>query len=408
MGFNAGFAVRKAAVLGAGVMGAQIAAHLTNANVPVILYELAAKEGDPNANVTKAIDNLRRLEPSPLSIRAKADAIEPANYDQHLDKLAECDLVIEAISERMDLKRDLYVKVAPHVAEHAIFASNTSGLSIGELAQALPDAMRSRFCGVHFFNPPRYMHLAELIPCEQCDPVHLDNLERFLVTTLGKGVVRAKDTPNFIANRVGAFSMLATLHHAERLGIGLDVVDDLTGARLGRPRSATFRTADVVGLDTFAHVVNTMAVNLGADPWHRYYTIPDWLKKLIDGGALGQKTRRGVYRKVGDDIQVLDLKTGDYRASGDKADEAITEILKSQDPGSDFPSCARLNIRRRSSCGRSFATRFTIARYTCSRSRIMPATSISRFAGDLGGSAAHSKFGKQRVGVKSRTGSTRK
>jgi 3-hydroxyacyl-CoA dehydrogenase len=336
MGSNSGFAVRKAAVLGAGVMGAQIAAHLVNANVPVILFELAAKEGDPNANVVKAIDNLRRLEPSPLSIRAKADAIEPANYDQHLSKLAECDLVIEAISERMDWKRDLYAKIAPHVGERAIFASNTSGLSINALAQVLPDTLRGRFCGVHFFNPPRYMHLVELIPCAQSDQQHLDNLERFLVTNLGKGVVRAKDTPNFIANRVGVFSMLATLHHAERLGIGFDVVDDLTGIRLGRPRSATFRTADVVGLDTFAHVVNTMTVNLSTDPWHRYYAIPAWLKKLIDSGALGQKTRRGVYRKVGDDIQVMDLKTGDYRAAGGKADEAITEILKSQDPGDRF------------------------------------------------------------------------
>ena len=317
-------------------MGAQIAAHLVNADIPVVLFELAAKEGDPNANVLKAIENLKTLEPSPLAVRSKADAIEPANYDQHLGLLKECDLVIEAISERMDLKRDLYAKVAPHIGDRALFASNTSGLSINRLAEALPQALRSRFCGIHFFNPPRYMHLVELIPAAGTDPAYLDAVERFLVTTLGKGVVRAKDTPNFIANRIGVFSMLATLHHAERLGLGFDVVDDLTGQRLGRPRSATFRTADVVGLDTFAHVVGTMAENLREDPWHRYYAVPQWMQDLIASGALGQKTRRGVYQKVGDEIRVLDLATRDYRPSTGKADESVVEILKLDDPRQRF------------------------------------------------------------------------
>src|SRR5689334_4645665 len=279
------FVVRKAAVLGAGVMGAQIAAHLVNANVPAILFELPAKEGDPNGNVLKAVENLRKLEPSPIASAARAGMIQPANYGQHLELLKECDLVIEAISERMDWKEDLYRKVAPHLAEHAIFASNTSGLSINKLAQSFPEGQRRRFCGVHFFNPPRYMHLVELIPAATTEAAILDDLEKFLVTTLGKGVIRAKDTPNFIANRVGVFSMLATVHHAERLGIGFDVVDALTGTLIGRPRSATFRTADVVGLDTFAHVVNTMKETLPDDPWHKYYEVPAWLKKLFEPPA---------------------------------------------------------------------------------------------------------------------------
>jgi 3-hydroxyacyl-CoA dehydrogenase len=328
--------VRKTAVLGAGVMGAQIAAHLANANVPVVLFELPAKEGDPNGNVLKAIDNLRKLEPSPLAARSRADAIEPANYEQDLGVLKECDLVIEAISERMDWKRDLYIKVAPHIGETALFASNTSGLSINQLAQALPEALRARFCGVHFFNPPRYMHLVELIPAAATDPVHLDALEAFLVTTLGKGVIRAKDTPNFIANRIGVFSMLATLYHAEGLRIGFDVVDDLTGTRVGRPKSATFRTADVVGLDTFAHVVSTMAESLPDDPWHRFYAVPAWMQELIAAGALGQKTRRGVYQKVGDEIRVLEPATKDYRPSTGKADDSVAEILKLADPAQKF------------------------------------------------------------------------
>ncbi|MGE0557427.1 MAG: 3-hydroxyacyl-CoA dehydrogenase/enoyl-CoA hydratase family protein [Burkholderiales bacterium] len=330
MSGNSPLLVRKVAVLGAGVMGAQIAAHLVNARVPVVLYELAAKEGDPNGNVLKAIANLKKLEPSPLATKDRADLIAAANYDQHLAQLAGCDIVIEAISERMDWKADLYQKVAPHLGEHAIFASNTSGLSINRLAEAFPQAQRARFCGVHFFNPPRYMHLVELIPCAGTDAGILDDLERFLVTTLGKGVIRAKDTPNFIANRVGVFSMLATMHHAERLGIGFDTVDALTGSLIGRPKSATFRTADVVGLDTFAHVVHTMRDTLPDDPWHKYYGIPPWLQSLIDKKALGQKTRKGVYQKVGRDIQVLDLKTGDYRISDGRADEAVVEILKNR------------------------------------------------------------------------------
>ena len=330
------FIVRKAAVLGAGVMGAQIAAHLVNANVSAVLYELPAKDGDPNGNVLKAVENLRKLEPSPLATQARAGLIQPANYQQHLEQLKECDLVIEAISERMDWKADLYRKVAPHLAEHAIFASNTSGLSINQLAQAFPEGQRRRFCGVHFFNPPRYMHLVELIPARDTEPAILDDLEAFLVTALGKGVIRAKDTPNFIANRVGVFSMLATVHHAQRLGIGFDVVDALTGTLVGRPRSATFRTADVVGLDTFAHVVNTMKETLPNDPWHKYYDVPGWLKQLIEQGALGQKTRRGVYQKIGPDIHVLDLKTQKYRLSDGKADEGVVEILKNKDVAARF------------------------------------------------------------------------
>jgi 3-hydroxyacyl-CoA dehydrogenase len=309
-------------------MGAQIAAHLVNANVATALYELPAKEGDPNSNVLKAIDNLRKLEPSPLATPGRAAFIQAANYDEHLELLKECDLVIEAISERMDWKSDLYSKVAPHIGERAVFATNTSGLSIQKLSEFLPQELRQRFCGVHFFNPPRYMHLVELIAARATDPAILDGLENFLVTTLGKGVIRAKDTPNFIANRVGVFSMLATIHHAEQFGISFDVVDALTGTLVGRPRSATFRTADVVGLDTFAHVVNTMKETLPDDPWHRYYDLPVWLKALIEQGALGQKTRRGIYQKVGQDIHVLDPASGQYRLSAAKADDAVVEIMK--------------------------------------------------------------------------------
>ena len=336
MAGHAAFVVRKIAVLGAGVMGAQIAAHLVNAGVEAILFELPAKEGDPNDNVRKAIDGLKKLEPSPLSLAMRADAIRAANYDQDLALLKECEVVIEAISERMDWKKALYEKVAPHLGQDTIFASNTSGLSINLLSEAMPAHARSRFCGVHFFNPPRYMHLVELIPGRTTDPAILDQLEEFLVTTLGKGVIRAKDTPNFIANRVGVFSILAAMYHTQKFGLGFDEVDALTGSLIGRPKSATYRTADVVGLDTLAHVVNTMKETLPNDPWHKYYDAPDWLRQLIEQKALGQKSGRGVYRKQGKEIQVLDLGKKDYRTSAGEADESVVAILKNKNVAERF------------------------------------------------------------------------
>ena len=325
------FVVRKVAVLGAGVMGAQIAAHLANANVEVVLFDLPAKEGNPNGIVLKAIDNLKKLKPSPVGRKEKADFITAANYDQNLELLRECDIVIEAIAERMDWKLDLFKKVAPFLGTNAIFATNTSGLSINKLAEGCPESMRSRFCGIHFFNPPRYMHLVEIIPCATSEAVMLDQLEEFLVTTLGKGVVRAKDTPNFVANRIGVFSMLACIHNADKFGIRFDVVDDLTGPRLGRPKSATFRTADVVGLDTFAHVVKTMQDTLPNDPWHPLFKSPEWLTKLIEAGALGQKTKAGIYKRDGKTKLVLDPKTGAYVETGVKGDDSVKEILKNKD-----------------------------------------------------------------------------
>ena len=348
------FHIRKVAVLGAGVMGAQIAAHLVNANVETLLFELPAKEGDAtlspgslpragerdavslreqslNGNVNKALEGLKKLDPAPVASPAKLSCIQPANYDQHLELLRGCDLVIEAIAERMDWKSGLYQKVAPYLGERSIFASNTSGLSINQLAEAFPENLRHRFCGIHFFNPPRYMHLVELIPCTGTEASLLDHLEEFLVSTLGKGVVRAKDTPNFIANRIGVFSMLATKHHAQAFDLGFDMVDALTGRYLGRPKSATFRTLDVVGLDVFAHVVNTMRENLTEDPWHKHFELPGWFNYLVEQGSLGQKTKRGIYQKIGKEIHVLNLHSKEYRLSDAKIDDEVKEILRERD-----------------------------------------------------------------------------
>ncbi|MEY2735432.1 MAG: hypothetical protein RLZ58_841 [Pseudomonadota bacterium] len=335
------FQVRRVAVLGAGVMGAQIAAHLVNVKVPVTLFDLPSKEGSKNGIVTKAIDGLKKLKPSPLGVAADAALIAAANYEEHLEQLRECDLIIEAIAERMDWKHDLYRKIAPFVAEHAILASNTSGLSITKLGEALPDALKPRFCGIHFFNPPRYMTLVELIATPHTRADILDALETFVTTGLGKGVIRAKDTPNFIANRIGIAGLLGTFKEVENYGLSFDVVDDLTGKKLGRAGSGTFRTADIVGLDTLAHVMKTLQDNLSeaTDPFYGSFATPPVLKALLEQGFLGQKTKAGFYKKAGRDVMRFELDSGDYVPAGQKADEVYGRMLKK-------PAAERLKLLR--------------------------------------------------------------
>jgi 3-hydroxyacyl-CoA dehydrogenase len=335
------FQVKKVAVLGAGVMGAQIAAHLVNVKVPVVLFDLPAKEGPKNGTVIRAIDNLKKLKPAPLGVAEDATLIQPANYEDNMDLLQGCDLIIEAIAERMDWKLDLYKKIAPFVPAHAILASNTSGLSITKLSEALPEEMKHRFCGIHFFNPPRYMALVELINTPTTEAQYLDALEGFVTSNLGKGVVRAKDSPNFIANRVGIAGMLTTMKEVENFGLTYDVVDDLTGKKLGRASSGTFRTADVVGLDTMAHVIKTLqdTLSIETDPFYESFATPAVLKTLLEMGNLGQKTKAGFFKKVGRDVLRFDLESKEYVAGGDKADEVYGRMLKR-------PAAERLKLLR--------------------------------------------------------------
>lgn len=335
------FQVRKVAVLGAGVMGAQIAAHLVNVKVPVVLFDLPAKEGPKNGIVSKAIDNLKKLKPAPLGVVEDAALIGQANYEEHLEQLRDCDLIIEAIAERMDWKLDLYTKIAPYIGAHTIVASNTSGLSITKLSEALPQDIKPRFCGIHFFNPPRYMALVELINTPTTEAAYLDALEGFVTSTLGKGVVRAKDSPNFIANRVGIAGMLATMKEVENFGLSYDVVDDLTGKKLGRASSGTFRTADVVGLDTMGHVIKTLqdTLSLETDPFYESFATPTVLKTLLEMGNLGQKTKAGFFKKVGRDVLRFDSASKDYVAGGQKADEVYARMLKK-------PAAERMKLLR--------------------------------------------------------------
>ncbi|OGB28522.1 MAG: 3-hydroxyacyl-CoA dehydrogenase [Burkholderiales bacterium RIFCSPLOWO2_12_FULL_61_40] len=324
------FQVKKVAVLGAGVMGAQIAAHLVNVKVPVVLFDLPAKEGPKNGIVTRAIDGLKKLKPAPLGVAEDAVLIGQANYEEHLEQLRDCDLIIEAIAERMDWKLDLYKKIAPYIGANTIVASNTSGLSITKLSEALPEEIKPRFCGIHFFNPPRYMALVELINTPTTEASYLDALEAFVTSNLGKGVVRAKDSPNFIANRVGIAGMLATMKEVENFGLSYDVVDDLTGKKLGRASSGTFRTADVVGLDTMAHVIKTLqdTLSIETDPFYASFATPEVLKTLLEMGHLGQKTKAGFFKKVGRDVSRFDLVSKEYVPAGQKADEVYGRMLK--------------------------------------------------------------------------------
>jgi len=324
--------IKTVAVLGSGVMGAQIAAVFANFNIPVRLYDLPANMPNKNAMIDDALKHLLKLQPSPVFSPDVITQIQACNYDEHLPLLSECDLIIEAISEREDWKLALYKKITPFIKKNTLLATNTSGIPLERLKEGFPKDLQSQFLGMHFFNPPRYMHLVELVPHSTTLPEALDSAETFLTRALGKGVIRAKDTPNFIANRIGVFAMLAALKHAETYQLQLDCVDALTGTLIGRPKSATFRTMDVVGLDTLAHVVNTFKEALKDDPWYAYFELPDYIKNLIAKGSLGQKTGAGIYKKEGKEILVLDPVREEYHLSHPKVDSEVLALMQAKTP----------------------------------------------------------------------------
>lgn len=302
----------KVAVLGTGTMGAQIAALMVNYGLNCLLFGLTEEE-DRNATAESAIKNLTKINPPPLALKEFTQYIKPADYKNSLECLQECSLVIEAVSENIDIKHRLYKKIIPYLGQNTIFASNTSGLSIKELAKVLPTEIQDRFCGIHFFNPPRYMPLVEIIPHTDTEPEHLFNLEGFLTSVLGKQVVFAKDSPGFIANRFGIFAMASAFYWMEKYDIPPDTVDELCGSLIGRPKSACFRTADLVGLDVLASVMDNLNHNLPHDPWCEFFKLPAWLKEIIADNNLGQKTKKGVYEKTAHGILVFDPETKDYR-----------------------------------------------------------------------------------------------
>jgi len=314
-------AFSKIAVLGSGTMGGQIAAHFANLGFDVVMFDTSEEA------LMKSLSMMKKLKPTPFASLSIASLIKTSTYE-NLDTLSKCDFIIESIVENIDIKKQLFLKIAPYVNDHAVLVTNTSGLSIQKIAEHSPESLRSRIFGVHFFNPPRYLPLVELIRTSFSDEKLLHIAEGFITSALGKEVVYAKDSPAFIANRIGVFSFLAVLKHAENFSLSADTVDALTGKRVGRPASATFRTLDVVGLDVMSNVVKNIYENAKDDPWVELFKLPDWIDHLIEKGSLGSKTKKGIYEKVGKNINVYDPATGEYRLSDKTISSTVKKILK--------------------------------------------------------------------------------
>src|SRR5688572_11031965 len=327
--------IQKAAVLGAGTMGAQIAAHLANAGVPTLLLDIAPREltaeehakgltlQSPqvrNRIARNGLDAAKKARPAAFFTPETASLVTVGNFDDDLAKLKDCDLIIEAVVENLEIKRSLYERVDQQRRPGSIVASNTSGIPIHLLAEGRSDDFKQHFLGVHFFNPPRYLHLVEIIRTEWTKPEVSCFLYGFLDQRLGKGVVPAKDRPNFIANRIGTFGALFTIKTMLDDGYSIEEVDKMTGPAVGRPKSATFRTFDLVGLDVFTHVIKNLHENLPEDEEREMFVVPDVLAQMVQRGLLGNKTKAGFYRKQkgeGDkrEIWTLDTATLDYRPS---------------------------------------------------------------------------------------------
>ena len=306
------YPIRRIAVLGAGTMGSRIAAHMANAGFPVLLLDVA-QPGDPDGLATRAVESLRKSKPAALASPEFAARITTGNFDYDLAKLKDCDWIIEAVAENIEIKRGLLARVAPHLRADAIFTTNTSGLPVNDIAQGLPHDLRRRWFGTHFFNPPRYMQLLEIVATPAADPAAVASVARFAETYLGKSVVPANDRPNFIANRIGAFAMLNTIRAMQNLGLTIEEADALTGRPLGWPKTGTFRLADMVGLDVLGSVVRNFTANTRDE--RSDVPLPAFLETMLERKWFGDKTGQGFYRKQGEDRLVLDLGTLDYRAA---------------------------------------------------------------------------------------------
>ncbi len=294
-------------VCGAGVMGSQLAALFASAGFDVVLLDLTQELAE------KGLAGALKAKPPAFYDKRAAKKITAGNYDQHLDRLAGCDWVIEAIAERLDWKLTLYQRLQPHLRPDAVLSSNTSGLSLRELAAELDDDLKSRFLITHFFNPPRYMRLVEVVAGEASSIAVVEAMESFIGEQLGKGVVEAKDTPNFIANRIGIYGMMLSLELTQKMRLTVEQVDAITGPVMGRPKSATYRTADLVGLDTLAFVARTAYDRCTEDEARESFREPPLLTSLLEAERLGQKSGQGFYKKEGKEILALDLQSLEYR-----------------------------------------------------------------------------------------------
>jgi 3-hydroxyacyl-CoA dehydrogenase len=327
-----GFRIKRVGVLGAGVMGQGIAAHLANAGIPSYLFDIAPGELTPeeeakgltlgdrpvrNRIAAAGKQTMLKAKPALLFKSGLADLVTPCNYEDDAALLGECDWIVEAVVERLDIKQKVFAMVEKHRKPGSVVSSNTSGLSVADMAEARGEDFRRHFMVTHFFNPVRYMRLLEMVALPETDPDLFAAMADFGENVLGKGIVYVKDTPNFVANRIGTFGMTSVFHWMSELGIGVTETDKVFGSAMGRPKSAIFRTADVVGLDTMAHVLNTIAEGCPDDPWIDRFVLPPPFATLVAEGRLGAKTGAGFYKKTRDaggktQILALDFDTMDY------------------------------------------------------------------------------------------------
>ena len=327
------FDIRRAAVLGAGTMGARIAAHIANAGLPVLLLDMVPTQGERNSLAIAALNSLRNAKPAAFALGAVAGNISIGNFDDDLGRLKDCDWVIEAVAENLEIKRALLAKVAPNLHASAIFTTNTSGLPVAQIGEHLPEGVRRRWFGTHFFNPPRYMRLLELIATPATDPEALAAITMFADRQLGKTVVPANDVANFIANRLGTFALLNTFRIMQQQGLSIEEVDVLTGPVIGWPKTGTFRLADMVGLDVLGSVARNFSS--GAADERPDVQLPEVIDQLIARKWLGDKTKQGFYKKErdaqGKEVRsVLDFATLTYRPST-KASFPTIEVAKNND-----------------------------------------------------------------------------
>src|SRR5512146_2933400 len=327
--------IERVAVLGAGTMGARIAAHFANAGVPSFLLDMVPPDADGEARnriAQSGLDAARRSKPAAFFDPALARLIAIGNFDDHLQWLAQCDWIIEAVIEDLEIKRSLLKKVEAVRRPGSIVTTNTSGLPVASIAGGFSEDFRRHWFGTHFFNPPRYMRLLEIIPTPDTDPAAVAALSHFCDVRLGKGIVFAKDTPNFIANRIGTFSVLNVMRIMQEMDLTVEQVDTLTGPVVGWPKSATFRTADLVGLDVLAHVVSNLKQNVSDE--RSDLQVPQFLQIMLERRWLGDKTGGGFYKKAGKGEQAerlaLDWRTLEYR-SWQKASFPALEVARNVD-----------------------------------------------------------------------------
>ncbi|HWN67062.1 MAG TPA: 3-hydroxyacyl-CoA dehydrogenase NAD-binding domain-containing protein, partial [Haliangium sp.] len=316
-------------------MGSGIAAHVANAGLPVLLLDIVPpklsdaerqNKSARDAIAAGALKNMLKTRPAPFFHESNAQLVSVGNFDDDLARVAECDLVIEAIIERLDIKRSLFTKLDELVQGDTILASNTSGLRIADMIEGRSARFRKSFLVTHFFNPPRYMKLLELVAGPDTDPAVMERATRFGRDVLGKGIVVAKDAPNFVANRIGTHAMMAALHLMSEMNLAPEDLDAITGEPMGHPKSATLRTADMVGLDTLVHVVDNCHAVLTQDEDREIFTVPAFVRGMIERKQLGNKTRGGFYKKAGEDVHTFDPGAGQYRPRG--GDENIKKICK--------------------------------------------------------------------------------